>query len=64
MRATAYIDSIGEAVAATGLALPMLCASPDFTHPTRPCGPREIDRHAQLIRIAHRLGGPGASAGC
>jgi sugar phosphate isomerase/epimerase len=58
----AYVDSIGEAIAATGLAVPMLCASPDFTHPDPAVRAAEIDRHAQLIRIAHRLGGPGASA--
>ena len=28
-----YIDRVGEAIAAAGFAMPMLCCSPDFTHP-------------------------------
>ena len=28
-----YLDSVGEAIHAAGFAMPMLCCSPDFTHP-------------------------------
>ena len=29
----AYLDSVGEAIAGAGFAMPMLCCSPDFTNP-------------------------------
>ncbi len=29
----AYLDRVGEAIAAAGFAMPMLCCSPDFTNP-------------------------------
>lgn len=57
----AYVDGIGEAVTAHGLQLPMLCASPDFTNPDVRTRGEQVERHAELIRITHRLGGPGAS---
>lgn len=56
-----YLDDIAGAAGALGLALPMLCASPDFTHPDADVRRREFDRHQDLIRMTHRLGGPGAS---
>ena len=28
-----YLDSVGDAIRAAGFAMPMLCCSPDFTHP-------------------------------
>lgn len=55
----AYIDSVGEAIEAAGFAMPMLCCSPDFTVPDARERRREIDREAQMIAIARRLGGPG-----
>ena len=56
----ANLDSIGEAIANAGFAMPMLCCSPDFTAPDANKRKREIDREAEMIRIARRLGGPGA----
>ena len=29
----AYIDRVGEALQRAGFAMPMMCCSPDFTHP-------------------------------
>ena len=46
--------------AAAGFAMPMLCCSPDFTNPDPDARKRAIDREASMIRIARRLGGPGA----
>lgn len=57
----ADVDRVGDALAGAGLAMPMLCASPDFTHPDADVRAREIDRQAEMIGIAARLGGPGAS---
>ena len=54
-----YLDSVGEAIHAAGFAMPMLCCSPDFTHPDADERKRAADREAELIRVARRLGGPG-----
>jgi sugar phosphate isomerase/epimerase len=55
-----FIDSVGEAIAKAGFAMPMMCCSPDFTHPDRDVRLREIEKEAEMIRITRRLGGPGA----
>jgi sugar phosphate isomerase/epimerase len=55
----ASVDRVGDAIRAAGFAMPMLCCSPDFTHPDPDARKRAIDREATLIRAAHRLGGPG-----
>jgi sugar phosphate isomerase/epimerase len=56
-----FVDRVGEALASAGFEMPMLCASPDFTHPDPDERKRQIDDEAEMIRIAARLGGPGAS---
>ena len=53
----AYLDRVGEAIASAGFAMPMLCCSPDFTAPDPDNRKREIEREAQMIDIARRLGG-------
>jgi sugar phosphate isomerase/epimerase len=57
-RDDAYIDSVGEAISSAGFSMPMLCCSPDFTHPDPDARRRAIDREAEMVRVAHRLGGP------
>jgi sugar phosphate isomerase/epimerase len=54
-----YLDRVGEAIAAAGFAMPMLCCSPDFTNPDPDGRKRAVDREAELIAVAHRLGGAG-----
>jgi sugar phosphate isomerase/epimerase len=54
-----YIDRLGDAIRRAGFAMPMLCCSPDFTNPDPDGRKRAIDREAQLIGVARRLGGPG-----
>jgi len=54
----AYLDKVGEAIADAGFAMPMLCCSPDFTNPDLDTRKQAIDREAELIRVARRLGGP------
>jgi sugar phosphate isomerase/epimerase len=54
-----YIDRVGEAIRRAGFAMPMLCCSPDFTNPDPDARRQAVDREAKLIRVAHRLGGPG-----
>ena len=40
--------------------MPMLCCSPDFTNPDADARRRAVDREAERIRVARRLGGPRA----
>ena len=54
-----YIDSVGEAIATAGFAMPMLCCSPDFTHPDLAARMGAIERQSALIHVARRLGGEG-----
>jgi sugar phosphate isomerase/epimerase len=54
----AYLDRVGEAIHGAGFAMPMLCCSPDFTNPDPDGRKRAVDREAELIAVARRLGGP------
>src|SRR3954463_4179189 len=54
-----YLDSVGDAIRAAGFAMPMLCCSPDFTHPDTDARKRAVERECALIAVARRLGGPG-----
>jgi sugar phosphate isomerase/epimerase len=54
-----YIDSLAEAIHDAGFAMPMLCCSPDFTNPDPDARKRAVDREAELIAIARRLGSAG-----
>ncbi len=56
-----YLDSIGEALSSQGFEMPMLCTSPDFTNPDASVRSSEFDRQIEMINIAKRLGGAGAS---
>lgn len=56
-----YVDAVGEALAAAGFDMPMMCVSPDFTHPDPSVRAAEIEREAEMIRITARLSGPGSS---
>jgi hypothetical protein len=40
----AFVDSVGEAISKAGFAMPMMCCSPDFTHPDPDYRLREIER--------------------
>ncbi len=53
----AYLDSVGEAIASAGFAMPMLCCSPDFTNPDRDARRRAVEHEIEMIRVARRLGG-------
>jgi sugar phosphate isomerase/epimerase len=59
-RSPAGVDRIGDAISAAGFEMPMLCASPDFTHPDPEQRKREFDLEVELIQATARLGGPGA----
>lgn len=54
-----YLDRVREAVQKAGFVVPMLCCSPDFTNPDAAGRRRAIEREAEMIGVARRLGGPG-----
>ncbi len=54
-----YIHSIRVAVEQAGFAMPMLCCSPDFTHPDPVKRRAAIEYQKNMIRVSHGLGGPG-----
>lgn len=56
-----FVDRVGEALDAAGFEMPMLCVSPDLTHPDAGRRSEEFDREVEMMRITARLGGPGAS---
>lgn len=56
---TEYIESVATAIRAAGFAMPMLCCSPDFTHPDAAKRQEAFEYQQQMIRIAHQLGGEG-----
>ena len=55
-----YLDALGEALQRAGFAMPMMCCSPDFTNPDAEERRRAVERHAEIMRVTRRLGGPGA----
>jgi sugar phosphate isomerase/epimerase len=56
-----FVDRVGESLATAGFAMPMLCVSPDFTHPDPDIRKAELDREITMMTITARLGGRGAS---
>lgn len=56
-----FVDKVGEHLVAAGFEMPMLCVSPDFTHPDASRRAEEFDREVEMMRITQRLGGRGSS---
>lgn len=54
-----YIDSVARAIRDAGFEMPMLCCSPDFTHPEASKRREAIEYQKRMIAIAKRLGGAG-----
>lgn len=54
-----YIDSVARAIRDAGFEMPMLCCSPDFTHPQAEKRRQAIEYQKQMISVAYRLGGAG-----
>ena len=60
-----YIDRVGEAIASAGFAMPMLCCSPDFTHPdlaARESAGRAAGRDDPRHPAARAASGPSAGS--
>ncbi|MCR9292175.1 MAG: sugar phosphate isomerase/epimerase [bacterium] len=56
---SSYLDEVAGAIREAGFEMPMLCCSPDFTAPQAERRQQAIDYQREMIRAAHRLGGPG-----
>jgi sugar phosphate isomerase/epimerase len=54
-----YIDEVGAEIHAAGFEMPMLCCSPDFTHPQAEKRQNAVEYQKKMIRVSHRLGGEG-----
>ena len=57
---TSYLNRIAEAIHETGFLMPMLCCSPDFTHPDPEYRRGQVERQLGMIRACHHLGGAGS----
>ena len=55
-----YILQVRDAIAEAGFAMPMLCCSPNFTHPDPDERQRAVEHEVKMIRITKLLGGDGA----
>ncbi len=53
----AYLDRVREAIEKHGMTMPMLCCSPDFTHPDAAQRRDEVERERRMIDVTARLGG-------
>jgi len=54
-----YLGSVREAIESAGFVMPMLCCSPDFTHPDPVSRKAAIAYQKSMISVAAQLGGPG-----
>jgi sugar phosphate isomerase/epimerase len=53
----AYLDEVKEKCEKSGLAMPMMCFSPDFTHPDPKKRFKELERQKKAIDLSVKLGG-------
>jgi sugar phosphate isomerase/epimerase len=53
----AYLDRVADKIHEGGFEMPMLCCSPDFSHPDADARKRAIDHEIEMIRVCRRLGG-------
>jgi sugar phosphate isomerase/epimerase len=54
-----YLTKIRNALTEANFLMPMLCCSPDFTHPSAANRIRAIEYQKRMIEVAYKLGGPG-----
>jgi sugar phosphate isomerase/epimerase len=55
------VRRVADALEAADLVMPMLCASPDFTHPDADERRRQFDEQVRFLGIAAEIGGAGSS---
>ncbi len=54
-----YLAELRGALTDANFEMPMLCCSPDFTHPSPENRRKAIDYQMKMISVAAKLGGPG-----
>jgi sugar phosphate isomerase/epimerase len=54
-----FLMKVRDAISGAGFEMPMLCCSPDFTHPEPSKRQSAIDYQKRMIEVAYKLGGPG-----
>ncbi len=54
-----YLAELRGALTNANFEMPMLCCSPDFTHPAPENRTKAIDYQKKMISVAAKLGGPG-----
>ena len=54
-----FLGKMRESLQKAGFEMPMLCCSPDFTHPDAAKRKAAIEYQKQMIEVAFKLGGPG-----
>ncbi len=52
-------DRVADAAHRAGFVIPMLCCSPDFTHPDAKFREAQLQHMVRRIEVSRRLGGPG-----
>src|SRR5579863_7047430 len=52
-----YLEEVKDRLQDAGFVIPMICCSPDFTHPDADFRKREVEREAKMIGISRELGG-------
>lgn len=52
-----YLEDVRRAAGDAGFELPMLCYSPDFTHPDPAVREHEVEKQREAIRVTAALGG-------
>jgi sugar phosphate isomerase/epimerase len=56
-----FVRRVGDALADADFEMPMMCSSPDFTHPDPSVRASERDQQIRIMEITRELGGPGSS---
>ena len=56
-----YLEAVGAALQAARFAMPMLCASADFTHPNPRRRQDAVEHQLRMMEVARRLGGAGVA---
>ena len=52
-----YLEQVRAALAVPGLAMPMMCYSPDFTLPDRDLRDKQVERERRIMAVTAELGG-------
>jgi sugar phosphate isomerase/epimerase len=52
-----YLAYLRRKVEGLGMTIPMMCYSPDFTHPDKDFRAKEVEKQKEMIRVTAELGG-------